>query len=41
MDPSAHAKVEKNQQILNKLFTQGVIDKQGNVISGKRDPSKM
>ena len=40
-DPIVDAKVEKNQQILNQLFSQGVIDKQGNVVAKKRDPNKM
>jgi hypothetical protein len=40
-DQAAAAQVEKNQQILNKLFSQGLIDKQGNVVAAKRDHSKM
>lgn len=33
--------IEKNQRILNNLFTKGVIDEEGNIISGKRAPTKM
>ena len=33
--------IEKNQRILNNLFTKGVIDEDGNIINAKRAPAKM
>jgi hypothetical protein len=33
--------VKKNQEILNKLWTAGVIDQEGNLIAGKKAPAKM
>ena len=33
--------IEKNERILNNLFTRGVIDEEGNIVSNKKGPTKM
>ena len=33
--------IEKNERILNNLFTRGVIDEEGTIVSNKKAPTKM
>lgn len=39
-NPEAQAKIEKNEQLLNKLFAQGLIDGNGNILIQPKNQNK-